>query len=144
MASDPTTAPRTTRLAAIGLLVTLAGILGYFLVVYRVGAWLPRVRNDALVIWAIVAVGLVLLVRAVARAPRGRRVVPGVLLGMGGILTGAFALLLYGFTAVPPATGPAIGRPAPAFALLDQTGKTVRLEDFRGTPLLLVFYRGHW
>ena len=23
-------------------------------------------------------------------------------------------------------------------------GQTVRLEDFRGAPLLLVFYRGHW
>ncbi|TMA62512.1 MAG: redoxin domain-containing protein [Deltaproteobacteria bacterium] len=45
---------------------------------------------------------------------------------------------------MPPASGPPIGAPAPAFALVDQRGGTVRLEDFRGAPLLLVFYRGHW
>ena len=26
----------------------------------------------------------------------------------------------------------------------DPSGKTVRLSDFAGAPLLLVFYRGHW
>ncbi len=32
------------------------------------------------------------------------------------------------------------GDPAPDFALPDQTGNTVRLEDFRGKRLLLYFY----
>jgi hypothetical protein len=60
------------------------------------------------------------------------------------LLAAAFAGLLYVAWVVPPADGPAIGRPAPGFALADQSGRTVRLEDFRGSPLLLVFYRGHW
>jgi peroxiredoxin len=47
-------------------------------------------------------------------------------------------------SASPSAPGPPVGAPAPAFALVDQRGKIVRLEDFRGAPLLLVFYRGHW
>lgn len=32
------------------------------------------------------------------------------------------------------------GDPAPAFALPDQSGRTVRLEDFRGRKLLVYFY----
>jgi peroxiredoxin Q/BCP len=32
------------------------------------------------------------------------------------------------------------GDPAPAFALPDQEGRTVRLEDFRGRKLLVYFY----
>jgi thioredoxin-dependent peroxiredoxin len=34
----------------------------------------------------------------------------------------------------------AVGDKAPAFALLDQHGDTVRLEDFRGRTLLVYFY----
>ena len=33
-----------------------------------------------------------------------------------------------------------IGDAAPAFALADQRGGTVRLEDFRGRKVLLYFY----
>jgi peroxiredoxin Q/BCP len=32
------------------------------------------------------------------------------------------------------------GQPAPAFALPDQTGRVVRLEEFRGRTLLVYFY----
>ncbi len=40
---------------------------------------------------------------------------------------------------------PAIGQPAPDFAVVDQDGKPVRLRDLLGDGLLvLVFYRGHW
>jgi thioredoxin-dependent peroxiredoxin len=34
----------------------------------------------------------------------------------------------------------AIGEPAPDFALLDQHGETVRLEDYRGRKVLVYFY----
>ena len=35
---------------------------------------------------------------------------------------------------------PAVGDRAPDFALLDQHGETVRLEDYRGRKLLVYFY----
>ena len=35
---------------------------------------------------------------------------------------------------------PAVGDHAPDFALLDQHGETVRLEDYRGRKLLVYFY----
>ncbi|NWG13903.1 MAG: redoxin domain-containing protein, partial [Acidobacteria bacterium] len=33
-----------------------------------------------------------------------------------------------------------IGATAPAFSLLDQDGKTVKLDDYKGRKLLLYFY----
>jgi peroxiredoxin len=36
----------------------------------------------------------------------------------------------------------AINTPAPEFSLADYTGKPVRLSDFRGKNVLLVFNRG--
>jgi hypothetical protein len=129
-------------LAAIGLALGVVGVVGYLVVAFRLGAWLPSVRNDAIPNWMLVVLGLALSVLAFVRARR--RVVPGILLLLNAGVAVAFALMLYVVSVMPPASGPAIGAPAPAFALVDQTGRTVRLEDFRGAPLLLVFYRGHW
>jgi len=39
-----------------------------------------------------------------------------------------------------PTNPPAIGEPAPAFELPDETGQTVRLSDFRGRRVVLYFY----
>jgi hypothetical protein len=133
---------RSARLAAIGLALGVLGVAGYFAVVFGLGAWLPSVRNDAIPNWILVACGLALSVVALVRARR--RMLSGLLLGANVAVAAAFSAILYVVSVVPPASGPPIGAPAPAFALADQNGKTVRLEDFRGAPLLLVFYRGHW
>jgi|YNPNPStandDraft_1061719.scaffolds.fasta_scaffold95506_2 cytochrome oxidase Cu insertion factor (SCO1/SenC/PrrC family) len=37
--------------------------------------------------------------------------------------------------------GPQVGNRAPLFALEDTTGQTVRLQDYWGQPVVLVFYR---
>src|SRR5262249_28191643 len=125
-----------------GLALGLAGVLGYFLVVFRFGAWLPSVRNYAVPNWILIVAGIALSVLALVRAKR--RILPGLLLGVNCALALWFSVILYVVSALPPADGPPLGRPAPSFALVDQSGKTVRLEDFRGSPLFLVFYRGHW
>ena len=130
------------RLAFVGLLLVIAGIVGYFFVVFHLAAWLPSVRNDALPNWILVAAGVALTSAAVRRAPRA--LATKVLLAVDLTLAGLFAAMLYVLPAVPAATGPAVGAPAPDFALLDQNGKIVRLGDLRGAPVLLVFYRGHW
>jgi len=145
-----TTSERTYRpgarlgLALAGLLLGIAGVVGYFVLLFRLGASLPGLRNSALLNWMVVALGLALSGLAVTRTAAGRRTIPSVLLGFNVVAAGLFAFFLYGMLAVPPADGPAVGVPAPDFALSDQTGKTVRLADFLGAPLLLVFYRGHW
>ncbi len=135
--------PRGGRgLAFTGLLLVLAGIVGYFVVVFRLASWLPWVRNDAVPNWILVAAGVALAIVAVRREPGGRTA--KVLLGADVALAVLFATMLYVVPVVPRASGPAIGALAPDFALLDQKGRAVRLADLRGAPVLLVFYRGHW
>jgi len=133
---------RRPVLAAAGITLGVAGVIGYFIVALHLGARFPSVRNDAIPNWIAVGIGLALSALALVRARR--RVVPGLLLVLNVGVAAAFAAVLYVVPAMPPAPGPPIGAPAPTFALPDQNGRTVRLEDFRGAPLLLVFYRGHW
>lgn len=139
---DDVRRPSRWLLAATGLLLGVVGVVGYFVVALHLGAWLPSVRNDAIPNWILVGLGLALSILAVVRARR--RLVPGLLLGLNVAVAAAFSAMLYVVSVMPPASGPSIGAPAPAFALVDQGERTVRLEDFRGAPLLLVFYRGHW
>jgi len=129
--------------AYAGLVLVLAGVLGYFAVVLLLPAWVPFVRNHAVPNWLLVAAGLGLSLSAVRRAAPGAWM-PRLLLGVNASLAVLFAAFLYVMLSVPAAGGPSIGAAAPDFALVDQTGKTVRLADYRGSPLLLVFYRGHW
>ena len=144
-----TIARRRNWAAGAGLLLGLAGVLGYFVIVFRFAAAMPGLRNTAWLDWLLIAGGLglsaVALRRTFARPAEfpGRRSALG-LATANVALAGAFAWLLYGMTAVPHADGPAVGVAAPDFALVDQEGHAVRLADFRGAPLLLVFYRGHW
>lgn len=138
-----------TRLVLLGLALGIAGIVSYFVVALRFGAWLPEVRNSAHPNITLVLVGLVLSGLGVCRAlttPRGRsgRWLAPALAALNVVLAGAFAWMLYGASAVPLVSGPVVGAPAPDFAAVDQNGRTTRLADFRGRPLLLVFYRGHW
>ena len=141
--------PRRNWPAVTGLLLGLAGVVGYFLVVFFLAARLPAVRNWARPNWLLVGAGLTLSTVGVWRTVSRRGEFQYRLRAVGlaianGALAGAFAWLLYGMSAVPPASGPAVGVPAPDFTMTDQDGRTVRLADFRGAPLLLVFYRGHW
>lgn len=138
-----------TRLAILGLALGITGIVSYFVIALHFGAWLPEVRNSAHPNLALVVVGLALSAvgaRRALTAPRGthgRRLAPA-LASLNLFLAAAFAWILYGMSAVPPVSGPAVGAPAPDFVAVDQNGRTTRLADFRGAPLVLVFYRGHW
>ena len=60
-------------------------------------------------------------------------------------LLGAFAALLGAACVRTRAPSIPVESKAPAFSLLDATGKRVSLADLtqRG-PALVVFYRGHW
>jgi hypothetical protein len=130
--------------ALLGLLLVVAGVVGYFVIVLSLDGRLPSIRNHPLPNWLLVAAGVALSVLAVRRAPPRRRVVPSVVLGVNLLLAGAFAAFLHVLLRVPAAPGPPVGSVAHDFALADQAGQIRRLADYAGKPLLLVFYRGHW
>ena len=46
--------------------------------------------------------------------------------------------------AAKQASAPGPGTPAPDFVLPDQAGRPVSLRDFRGRPVVLVFYPADW
>lgn len=140
--TTPARRPSQLPLAALGLVLGVLGLVGYFIVTMRLGARFPSLRDNALPSWILVGLGLVLSTLAIVRARRRR--LAGVLLGLNVVVSAALAAFLLVLTALPAVRGPQVGQPAPAFALVDQGEKTVRLADFRGAPLLLVFYRGHW
>ena len=120
-----TSSSRTRLLAFGGLGLTLLGVVGYFVVVLRFGAALPRVRNDAVPNWILIEMGLVLSAFGIATAGHGRRGLPMALTALNVLVAGAFAGLLYDFTAVPPASGPSLGIAAPCpadFAQLTRCG----------------------
>lgn len=142
--TTPAPAPRRGRLALLGLLLVLTGVVAYFVVALRLGAIFPSVRNDPIALWLVVAAGLALSALAIRRAPGGRRLLPAIVLGLNLFLATTFAAFLYVLLRVPATPGPPAGTAAADFALADQTGRIRRLADWAGTPLLLVFYRGHW
>lgn len=127
-------------LAWLGLLLVIGGVVGYFVAVLALPG-LPWIRNAAIPNWLLIGAGLAV---GAAAARRAHRRSAKVLLGVDVALAGLFGFMLYGMSAVPHADGPAVGTPAPDFALADQTGRMVRLSELRGAPVLLVFYRGHW
>ena len=130
-------------LALAGLLLVVAGVAGYFAIVLSVQPLVPYVRNNAIPNWVLIAAGLGLSVAAMRRSGAGRWL-PGILLGVNVVLAGLFAAFLYAATAVSGTGGPPVGQPAPDWSLRDQSGRTLSLGDFHGSPLLLGFYRGHW
>lgn len=141
-AAEPSRLRRSWPLAVGGLLLVLAGAIGYFVAVTGLGGRLPWVRNTALPSWILIGAGLALSILALRRSQTGW--MPKLLLGVNVVLAGLFAAMIYISFVVPAGNAPALGVPAPDFALLDQHGETVRLSDLRGAPVLLVFYRGHW
>ena len=63
------------------------------------------------------------------------------------VLVLAIVLLLLFLRAnrVPkPQIASAAGKPAPDFRLKDQNGQDFTLSSLRGSPVLLIVYRGYW
>src|SRR5215510_9474356 len=114
------TAPPGPRRAALaGLVLVVLGVVSYFVIVLRFGAWLPGVRNDALPNLALVAIGVVLSLLGVRRAlgapaARGRRLTFGIA-ALNVLLAGWFVWVLFVMSAMPDVAGPAVGTPAPDF-----------------------------
>jgi hypothetical protein len=143
------TAERPPRNHALwlGPLVAFGGMVSYF----EVFARFPTLRDFPWVNLPLVLVGIALSLGGFWGAyVRGSRWPIKVVASLGlafSLLTGGF-LIAYVFgisNSLPSATS--ITRSlaqAPDFALEDASGRVHRLSDYRGSKVVLVFYRGHW
>lgn len=137
---------RRNHMIWIGLLVTVAGALSYFLFFVR----FPPLRDFPWVNLPLVVLGLGLSTLGVWRAflqPavfRGRVFAPlGFAFSL--LLATAFVFYIFWLSDLPEASDVARNLVrAPDFALASTDGETVRLSDFLGEKVVLVFYRGFW
>lgn len=125
-----------------GLLVTLAGLLSYFLFFVQFEA----TRDLPWPSFALLALAALLLIAGWRRA--ARKILPSmvVLLCLAGASAFTF-LVTVGTKGLPTsARAPAVGEQAPDFTLPDTNNRPVSLSrllaDSNG--VLLVFYRGYW
>jgi hypothetical protein len=131
----------------IGPLVTFAGAVSYFAFFAR----FPALRDFPWVNLPVVLLGLGLSALGLTRAYKRTSSYRGKTLGpiglvVSGLLSSAFVFYIFGLSFwLPEPTRVARGlRVAPAFSLVDHEGRSVRLEDYRGTKIVLTFYRGFW
>jgi hypothetical protein len=133
--------PRAGVLAAVGLALGVAGVVSYFLVVFRFGAWLPGVRNHAVPNWLVLALGLAVSTLALVRARR--RLLPAALLALNVGVAIWFAAMLYVFSAMPARSGPAIGGPRPCSRSRIRAGGPSGWRTSAGAAAARL-HRGHW
>lgn len=147
----PARLPRNHAIG-LGLLLGLIAVASYFAVVTPMLSprW-PALREQPIANLVVMALALVLsavgIWRAAGRRPSHRgRVLAPLLGGINLALAIFFVWYLNDFSGqLPAAAGaPAVGAPAPDFALTDQRGRPVELAALRGRPLVLIFYRGFW
>jgi hypothetical protein len=133
------------HLVWIGPLVVFAGAVSYFLVFVR---W-PQLRDFPWVNLPLVLVGLAASVAAFRRRRKGVRLSASLAwfgLCLSTLLAGLFCFYVFylSSTLPVPTTTTVAMQHAPSFALADQDGEVVRLEELRGKNVVLVFFRGFW
>ncbi len=124
---------------------TLLGILSAVGAFGTFGLWFRRIQQvripedrTAWVVAALVSAGL-----GVGALFSGPGWIGGILAGLG-LLLGGFFSLLVGISAQKAAGAIGVGDAIPEVSALDETGATVALSSFSGTPALYKFFRGHW
>lgn len=138
---------KRNHLIWIGPLVGFAGVVSYF----EVFARFADLRDVPWVNLPLVTLGAVLSGFGVWRAFGRPRVFRGKVLGSLGLvfsllLTALFFAYIFKISySLPPPTEATLGLvEAPDFTLTSSTGETIRLADFTGQNVVLVFYRGFW
>jgi hypothetical protein len=130
---------RKNHLVWIGVLIAIIGLVSYFTFFAR----FPATRDIPWINLPLVFAGVVVSVLAVRRRLSFLSVT-GTLFSVAcaGLLTGYVFFLS---NQLPDIEGVvALGAEAPAFTLTDDTASGVSLADFKGAPVVLVFYRGFW
>ena len=131
----------------LGPLIAFAGMVSYF----EFFARFPALRDFPWVNLPLVLIGLALSLGgfwgAYTRGSRGWVKVAGSLgVAFSLLMSGFLILYVFSISNSLPAERAATAAidQAPDFALEDATGRVHRLGDYRGSKVVLVFYRGHW
>jgi hypothetical protein len=135
------------RAVWLGLMITVAGALSYFLVFAR----FATLRDYPVLNVALVLLGIIYSLAGCWRVLRRPGWLSGKTLAVVGStlacgMTGLFYYYLFILSYQLPdtATVPSTQTVAPDWTLSDQNGKSVSLSHYRGSNVVLVFYRGHW
>jgi len=141
----------------VGFLLSILGVLSYFLVFARY----PVTRDTPWANFLILAAGIGFvisgLLRAYGQSQQYRGKIAGPILALLSLFAvGSFCFLIfYATKQIPKAAGaPRVGQKAPEFVLTDSNNKEVSLASLMTTPspnsatppkgVFLVFYRGYW
>ena len=137
--SDPVDRRRPNHAVWIGTTLSCVALISYFFFFAR----FPALRDTP---W----VNLLALVAGLGISVFGYLHRRSLWSGIGLGLSIACATALIGYVYVlsyqlpDPEEVIAVGEIAPDFEIPDQDGRTFRLADFRGSQVVLVFYRGFW
>lgn len=122
--------------ALLGLVLTVAGVAGYFAMLRQ-----PFLRSSGLLLWAGVAVGLACCWFGWRRSRWPARLLVVLHLGLVALLTFTFLVVFR----LPAAPELAKLDQAPEVGWLVPTGQRESLQDrLKQGPVLLTFYRGEW
>ncbi len=131
----------------LGLVITIAGVLSYFLFFFQ----FPDLRDFPVLNLPVVLLGVITAAVGCWQVFRQNGGLPGKSLAAAGfVLTLGFAGLFnfYVFSMsyqVPESLqAPAAGTTAPDFTLRDHHNRDVSLSDYRDEKVVVVFYRGFW
>ena len=138
---------KSTALAWAGGIVSLIGFLSYFLYFAR----FPSLRDTPWLNTLFIVVGVSMSLYGVKSLFAGERTLLATIFAILPLIAGVAALGLllwysYVLSATMPLTqsSPAVGAKAPQFALQNHDGKEVKLSDYLGKRVIMVFYRGFW
>ena len=144
---DVMTAGKSTALSWAGGVISIIGFLSYFLYFAR----FPSLRDTPWLNTLLIIMGLFISIYGVKSLFAGERTLLATVFAILPLIVGvaALALLLwysYVLSATMPITqsSPAVGAKAPQFALKNHEGKEVKLSDYLGRRVIMVFYRGFW
>jgi hypothetical protein len=134
--------------AIAGLLLGLAGVVGYFTIVVIHNPALTWLIRTPVINLALIAAGLLLSAAGVIRAfSRGSGKILAPVLGVLNLAVSGFLLshlFVDSYRLPAAANAPAVGMAAPDFELVDDRGDLFRLSSLRGRNVVLLFYRGFW
>lgn len=139
--------PRPNPAVWLGLIFSIGGALSYFMYFAR----FPELRDFPWINLPLVLLGFALSTIGFRRTIKHPLIYRGRISGAFGfvlslIITVFFNAYIFYFSYQLPASpdAPQVMTPAPDFALTNQRGHLVRLRDYRGKKVVLVFYRGFW